>query len=67
MKNIVDLRDQLAEVFGGLRSGKISPEIASQLNNSAGKIIKSIQVEIEYNRARKQVPKIDFMEHVNDE
>ena len=62
MKNIKDVRNQLAEVFAELRSGAINPAVASELNNSAGKIINSLKVELEYYSLRKESPDIDFFE-----
>ena len=62
MKNITDVRNQLAEVFAELRAGAISPKVASELNNSAGKIINSLKVELEYYSLRKEQPDIEFFE-----
>jgi len=61
MKNIQELRDNLTEVFNGLRDGSISPQVATELNNSAGKIISSIKVELEYYGLRKESPEIEFI------
>lgn len=62
MQNIVEVREQLTEVFKDLRSGILEPKVAAELNNSAGKIINTIKVELEYFALRKEKPKIKFLE-----
>ena len=61
MKNIVELRDGLAEVFTGLKSKKLAPDEAAQLTNCAGKIIGTLRVEMEYADRHEEVPDINFM------
>jgi hypothetical protein len=61
MKNINELRNELANVFSDLRSGKIKPQEASEVNNCAGKIISACKVELEYYALRKEIPKIHFL------
>lgn len=61
MKNIVEVRDQLALVFQGLKDGTIPAGTATELNNAAGKIINSLKVELEYYSLREEKPEIDFM------
>lgn len=60
MKNINEVRAQLAQVFESLKSGEIKADVAGELNNAAGKIIKSLQVELEYHKARRETPEIEF-------
>lgn len=62
MKNMIELRDALSEVFDSLREGKLSNKDASELVNCTGKIINSVKVELEYYALRKEKPKIDFFE-----
>ena len=62
MKNIKEVREQLTEVFKDLRDGSLEPKVASELNNSAGKIINTLKVELEYFSLRKEKPKIKFLE-----
>jgi len=60
MNNIQDVRTELSNVFEDLKNGKIKPSEASELNNTAGKIINSLKVEIEYYSLRKETPEIDY-------
>jgi hypothetical protein len=62
MKNIKEVRSKLSEVFAGLQDGTITPAIATELNNAAGKIINTVRVELEYAELRKVKPKIPFLE-----
>ena len=61
MKNVNELRDQLATVFAGLQSGTIPHKDASELANLAGKMINSAKVQVEYFALRKEAPNIDFL------
>lgn len=61
MKNVDELRGQLADVFAKLRAGEIKPGEASELANLAGKMIGSAKVQVEYYALRKEVPTIEFL------
>ena len=61
MNNIEELRNELAEVFLALKKKKIEPKVAKELNNSAGKIMASLKIEMEYAEARKEKPEIPYM------
>ena len=61
MKNIVDLRNELVTIFQQLKAKEISYADAKELNNSAGKIINSVKVELEYAGLCKVVPNINFL------
>lgn len=61
MKNIVDLRNELVVLFEQLKAKEISHADAKELNNSAGKIINSVKVELEYAALRKAKPEIVFL------
>lgn len=61
MKTIQEVRDALSLVFAGIKDGTIKHADAAELNNSAGKIISSLKVEIEYYALRKERPNIPFM------
>ena len=63
MKNINELREQLSEVFHELRSGNIETKVVKELNNTAGKIINSVKIELEYYALTKQTPGINFMNY----
>ena len=62
MKNMNEVRDQLAQVFAGLKDGTIKPSEAAELSNVAGKMINSAKVQIEYYALRKEQPIITFLE-----
>lgn len=61
MKTIQELRIELAAVFNDLRAGAIKHKDAAELNNSAGKIISSLKVELDYYALRKERPNIPFL------
>jgi hypothetical protein len=60
MKNITELRDELGQVFHELRDGSLSAKEASEINNSAGKIINTLKVELEYYHLAKEKPDIKY-------
>lgn len=62
MKNVDELRGQLADVFAQLRAGTIKPGEAAELANLAGKMIGSAKVQVEYYALRKEAPIIGFLE-----
>jgi len=62
MKNITDLRTQLAEVFQSVKTGKLEPKIAKELNSAACKIINSCKVQLEYQTFKNTAPKIKFLD-----
>ncbi len=61
MKNVNELRNELAQVFEGLRNGSIKPGEAAEISNVAGKMINSAKVQIEYYALRKESPTINFL------
>ena len=61
MKNVVDLRDELIAIFQQLKAKEISHADAKELNNSAGKIINSVKIELEYAGLCKVKPSIAFL------
>ncbi len=46
MTNVVDMRNELLNVFTELREGTIKLSIAQELNNTAGKILNTVKVEL---------------------
>ena len=62
MKNIKDLRDELIESFGELKSGKLKTKDAKELTNMAGKIIHSAKTELDYNKHIGSKRKIEFLD-----
>lgn len=62
MTHIEDIRDELIDVFKGLRNGSVNAKDAVEINNTAGKIISSAKVQIAYHALRKETPSIPFLE-----
>ena len=61
METIEKLREELSNVFYGLKNGEIEPKIAAEMNNSAGKIINTVKVQMDYANIRKETPDISFL------
>lgn len=61
MKTIKELRNELVEVFEDLKRDTIDLNRASEMNNTAGKTINTIRVQLEYHKLRKTKPEIDFL------
>lgn len=59
--NITQLRDELLELFDNLRIGKVKPVTAKEINNTAGKIIGSAKVQLEYCKLAQIKPEIPFL------
>jgi hypothetical protein len=54
MKDVSKLRDELGETFDGLVSGSISPKVAKEIANVAGKMINSAKVQLDYHALRQE-------------
>lgn len=61
MKSMDDVRAELTNIYEGLKAGTIKHHEAGEMNNSCGKIINSVKVELEYYVARKEAPNIPFI------
>ena len=61
MKHVIQLRNELCQVFGELRESSIRVPVAKELVNTAGKIINSVKLELEYAALRKETPVIEFL------
>ena len=61
MKHISELTTELTALYEGLKVGVIDVKIATEMNNTAGKIIKTQRVQLEYAELRKEEPEIAFM------
>lgn len=61
MKHISELTVQLSELYDGLKNGTIEVKTAAEMNNTAGKIIHTQRVQLEYAALRKEEPDISFM------
>ena len=62
MKNMAELRDNLAADYLRLQSGDIEPKVLSELSNAAGKMINTAKTQIEYNTLTKSSRRIEFLE-----
>jgi hypothetical protein len=62
MQNITELRESLAENYTKMKSAEMSIKLGKELANTAGKIINSLKVELEYNHLMDIKGKIDFLE-----
>ena len=56
------MRQRLSAVFDKLENGTIDPRVAKQMNNSAGKILYSIRVELEQASLRNEPPNVDWLQ-----
>lgn len=63
MNNINDLRKDLVSVFEALREGTLQAKEASAMNNTAGKIISTLKVELSYAAQQKKTADIPFMNY----
>ena len=61
MKNVSELRDELASVIEDLRKGHIEYHAAKEINNSAGKMINTLKVQLEYAHLRKEPPNVQWL------
>ncbi len=61
MTNVVDMRNELLSVFTELREGTIELPIAQELNNTAGKILNTIKVELAKAALCGEKPVIGFL------
>lgn len=61
MKNINELTTELTELYEALKNGTIEVKTATEMNNTAGKIINAQRVQIEYASLRNEAPHIPFM------
>jgi len=67
MKNITSLRDWIIENAVATKAKKIEPKVAKELNNSAGKVIATLVLELKYAQFLAATPKgkrIDFLESI---
>jgi hypothetical protein len=65
MKNITELRTSLSENYEQMKSKKMDLKMGKELANTAGKIINSLKVELEYNSMMDIKKKIDFLDTDN--
>lgn len=61
MKTIEELRESLASLFEQIKDGSVDVKVAAEMNNTAGKMINTLKVQIEYAALRKEHPDIAFL------
>jgi hypothetical protein len=61
MENITDLRTSLADNYKKMKAGKMGLNVGKELANTAGKIINSLKVELEYNSMIDIKGEIEFL------
>lgn len=61
MTTITDIRNDLVNVFNKLRDGTMDAKEAVEINNTAGKIISSVKVQLAYAALRGEQPDIPFL------
>jgi hypothetical protein len=61
MNHISELTTELSALYTGLKNGTVDVKIATEMNNTAGKIINTQRVQLEYAELCKQQPNIVFM------
>ncbi len=59
--NVVEMRSELLDVFVELREGTIELPIAQELNNTAGKVLNTIKVELAKAALCGEKPNIKFL------
>lgn len=58
---ITALRDDLLTLYNDIGNGVVDISVAKEKSNAAGKIIKSAAVQLEYAKARNEIPEIPFL------
>jgi hypothetical protein len=61
MTTITDIRNDLVDVFNKLRAGTMEAKDAVEINNTAGKIIASVKVQLAYAALKGEQPDIPFL------
>jgi hypothetical protein len=61
MRHISELTTELSSLYEGLKNGTVDVKVATEMNNTAGKIINAQRVQLEYAELRKEQPDIEFM------
>ena len=58
LETMTDLTTELMNLYSDVKNGAIDLKEAAELNNTAGKIINSVKVQLEYFALSKTQPKI---------
>ena len=67
MKNVKDLRDNLTGIFEGILDHSVTLAEAKGLTITAGRIISTCKLEIDYAKLNKKEKKIQFLEYETEE
>lgn len=62
MRNISELNIELQAIFNQLKNDEIDLKKASEMNNTAGKIISIAKVQLAYSALRGDKPEIAFLQ-----
>ena len=62
MQNIKDLRNSLLDNYEKMKSKEMDLKDGKELANTAGKVLNSLKIELEYNTLIGNKNKIDFLE-----
>jgi hypothetical protein len=65
MQNITELRTSLADNYTKMKAKKMGLNVGKELANTAGKIINSLKIELEYNSMMGIKDEIDFLKKTN--
>ena len=63
MQNIKDLRDSLAINYELMANKKMDLKQGKELANTAGKLLGTLKIELEYSQLQGTKKKIDFLEY----
>ena len=66
MKNITELRTSLADNYTKMKANKMGLNVGKELANTAGKIINSLKVELEYNSMMDIKKEIPFLQTTDE-
>ncbi len=59
---IKEMVDDLLEIFVGLGNETVDLKVAAERNNTAGKVLSAMKVQLAYAVLRGETPKINFLE-----
>lgn len=67
MQNIKQLREELIANYEGIKNQSLDLKTASEMNNTAGKIIATVTTELKYQNQHGTKKRIDFLEYEQEE
>ncbi len=59
---VKEMVDDLLEIFVGLGNETVDLKVAAERNNTAGKVLSAMKVQLAYAVLRGETPKIQFLE-----